>query len=214
MFEVGTVVSRGFEGFKANVGGWVLSLLAYIGVIIVLQVINQIVVMVVAKMNSPILLLPVVLLFSLLGFVIGTVFLLGWCHMALKTARGETVAMGDVFSQTGKLVPGLICNLIVSLAMGIGMALLCVPGLIAWAFLGLAMMFVVDKELDPISAIKASIAATEGARGPMVVLAIVMFLLYLGGAIACGVGLLVTIPTIMIAWAHAYEALSAKAATV
>lgn len=213
MFEIGTVVSRGFEGFKANAVPWILSFLIYIGVIVALQVVQQILIAVVAQMNSPILLLPVILVFALIGFVLGTLVLLGWSHMALKTARGQPVAVGDLFSQTGKLVPGLIANLIMSLAIGIGTMLLCIPGLIAFAFLGLAIFFVVDKELDPISALKASMSATEPARMQVALFGLVAMLLYIAGAIACGIGVLVTLPTAMIAFAHVYEALSGKAAT-
>lgn len=203
MFEIGTVLSKGFEGFKANLVPWILGMLVQAGVMIGIYVVFIVISVVLAQVADFLPLIAMLVMIPVLIAVI-TVLQMGLISMALKSARGQPVAVGDLFSQVKKLVPGVIAAII----MGLPSLIPCVGWLISFAFFGLALFYVVDKSLDPISAIKASMAATEPARMNMVILCLV----FLGLALLTIIPLaaFVIMPTILITHAHVYEILASK----
>ncbi|MGV1014574.1 MAG: hypothetical protein ACOYB4_06355 [Methyloceanibacter sp.] len=101
--------------------------------------------------------------------------------------------------------------LLVGLAVGLGMLLLIVPGVIFLLMFMFAAFIVIDRELGPIDAMKESRRITRGARWQLLGFVLVAVLINLLGAIALGVGLLVTIPVTTLAFVQAYRVLSAKA---
>jgi len=103
--------------------------------------------------------------------------------------------------------------LLVGLAFVLGLLLLIVPGFIALLMFLFASFIVIDRELGPIDAMKESRRITRGHRWKLLGFVLVMTLVNLLGIIALGVGLLVTIPVTMLAFAYAYRFLSAQAGT-
>ena len=69
-------------------------------------------------------------------------------------------------------------------------------------------MLVIDKGLPPIEALRESARLTKGKRWKLLGFAVCMILLNILGAIALGVGLLVSMPISMLATMRAYRALS------
>lgn len=92
-----------------------------------------------------------------------------------------------------------------------GFLLLVVPGVIWGLKYGYAGFLVVDRKLDPIEAIRESGRLTQGEKGQLFKLGLLLFCVNLLGAIALMVGLLVTIPTTVIAAAYALRHLQARA---
>jgi uncharacterized membrane protein len=74
----------------------------------------------------------------------------------------------------------------------------------------LCFYFVIDKGLGPIKALKASNQATEGAKWPLIVFFILCSLINLLGMLCFLVGLLATVPTVMVATALVYRQLSTQ----
>lgn len=68
--------------------------------------------------------------------------------------------------------------------------------------------FVLDKDMGPIEALKASAKATEGHRWFLCLLLLVLTLLNIGGAILLGIGLLFTIPISALALTWVYRKLT------
>ncbi len=106
----------------------------------------------------------------------------------------------------------LLTSVLYGVIVATGVALLVVPGVI-WALMfGYATFLVIDQKSDPILALRESRRLTAGAKthllGFVLLLACVNFL----GALAFGVGLLVTIPTSFIAAAYVFRRLQARAA--
>jgi hypothetical protein len=120
-------------------------------------------------------------------------------------------------SRAQELLAGYWSYLLTALLQGliviVGLVLLVVPGVI-WALkYGLATWVAVDQRLEPLEALRESARLTDGIKGRLLGFALVMLGVNLLGALACGVGLLLTIPTTCIATTHVYRALQVRAAT-
>jgi uncharacterized membrane protein len=87
--------------------------------------------------------------------------------------------------------------------VGIGLALCIIPGLFVLAFFGLAPYYFIDRGMGVGEALTASreAASSRGFALPVILCVIVGAL----GAIACGIGLLVTAPAAYIAVAFLYR---------
>jgi uncharacterized membrane protein len=99
-------------------------------------------------------------------------------------------------------------SILVGLAIGIGLVLLIVPGILAMIFFMFATLIVIDRGLGPIEAMKESMAIGRGHRWPLLGLIALAILIMLAGALAFFVGLLVAMPVVGLAFTHAYRVLS------
>jgi uncharacterized membrane protein len=135
-----------------------------------------------------------------------------YIRVALKLHDGEPL---DVTRPAG-LLSGfftfLLAYVLYSLIVVGGLVLLIVPGVV-WALkFGFAGFLVSDKKLDPIEALRASSRLTDGVKTQLLVFALLLFAVNFLGALALGVGLLVTIPTTFIASAYVFRRLQVRAA--
>ena len=92
--------------------------------------------------------------------------------------------------------------------MGFGFVLLIVPGVILSLGLLLAPYYVVDAQMGPIAAMKASWGATRGQKGDVFVLVLAGVGLALLGLVMCFFGILATFPIYSVAVAAAYTRMS------
>jgi uncharacterized membrane protein len=99
-------------------------------------------------------------------------------------------------------------SILVGLAVGIGLVLLIVPGVIAAIFFMFSTLLVIDRDLGPIDAMKESMRIGRGHRWSLLGLIVVLTLMALVGVLALFVGLLVSMPVAALAFVHAYRMLS------
>jgi hypothetical protein len=99
-------------------------------------------------------------------------------------------------------------SVLASLAVGIGFLLLIVPGLIAMVLFMFSTFLVIDRGLGPIEALKGSIEMTQGNRWTLFGFILLCMLIIFVGVLALGVGLLVAVPIVGLAFAYAYRLLS------
>jgi uncharacterized membrane protein len=102
-------------------------------------------------------------------------------------------------------------SILAGLAVGVGLLLLVVPGIIATLFFMFATVIVIDRGLGPIEAMKESMRIGGGYRWPLLGLIALLALILIVGALALLVGILVAMPVVTLAFVHAYRVLSAKA---
>lgn len=95
-----------------------------------------------------------------------------------------------------------------TIAVGIGLLLFIVPGLVAMVFFMFATILVIDRELGPLAALKESARLTKGNRWPLLGFVILLTLMFLAGALAFGLGLLIVYPIMCLSVMHAYQQLS------
>ncbi len=134
-----------------------------------------------------------------------------WTKAALTLHDGGKLEAPLVTGRLGGYFTYLLTWVVYVLIVAVGLVLLVVPGVI-WAIeLGFAGFAAVDKKLDPIEALKASRALTAGRKKQLFVFGLLLFAVNLAGALAFGIGLMVTVPTTFLAAAWMYRKLEAQA---
>ena len=121
----------------------------------------------------------------------------------------DTVDLSTLWHPQGFL-KYLGASILLGLAVGIGLVLLIVPGIIFGLMFMFSTFLVIDRELGPIEALKESNHITHGHKWRLLGFSLVLVLINLLGLIALVVGLLVTIPVSSLAFTHAYRVLSGR----
>ena len=138
---------------------------------------------------------------------------LGWGFVVyfLNLIRNDNTDYERLFDGYKDFIRIFVAEFLVNLAMGIGMILLIIPGIIIGS--GLVMTgFILkdDKEISAVDAMKKSWEMTDGHKGALVLL----FLSFLGWIIlsifTLGIGILFLYPYMQTALAHCYEDLKAE----
>lgn len=148
---------------------------------------------------------------AFLGFLISllasTVVAVAYTRLALSTVAGAHVGWDGLwapqfyFSMLGTTI-------LQSALVLVGFILLIIPGIIASLLLSLSQLSVVDKNLSPVDAIKESYRLTRPHLWQMFLFVLTLMVLNILGLIALVVGLLVTIPVSLLAFAYVYKKLS------
>lgn len=139
--------------------------------------------------------------------VVGQVVGAGIIRGSLAMTEGREFDYKEIF-KTEKIGPILIASLIIAGATFIGTILCYLPGLIIGFATSYTLYFVIDKDMAPVEAIKASVNLVKDNLGNTIVW-------YLVGGIVAGVGLavclvggLVSVPVVLIGTAYTYKKLT------
>lgn len=162
--------------------------------------------------NAPLTLTTFVM--GLGSFVIGLFIELGLLTFAVRAHDSvETVEIRSLWNPA-PFWRYLASQLMVGIAVIIGLILLIVPGVIlALGFLFSAYL-VIDKGRGPIEAIKESWRITKGHKWQLFLLVLAVAGINVIGFLLLLVGLIVTIPVTMLAVVHAYRTLEHRASEV
>lgn len=152
-----------------------------------------------ARSHAPVLSLAIQL--------IQVVVTLVWIRVVLRLADGQPIEWSGALLDD--FLPFLLTVTLVGLITAAGFVLLIVPGVIWGLKFCFSPFLTVDRKLDPIAALHESSRLTDGKKGHLFEFALLMLGVNLLGALAFGVGLLVTIPTTWIAAASVYRKLQA-----
>jgi uncharacterized membrane protein len=193
-------VSYGWNAFWKNVGPMLLLTLVIVVVNVVISLIGQ-------AMDSVVLSLVV----SAIGWIVGLLLALGLIRASLAVTRGEKPEVGMLFDSAG-FGPYILASILFGIGVAIGLILCIVPGIIfgiVFMFYGYLIAENPDR-MGPTDALKRAAEISKGHRWELFGFAIVLLLINIVGAIACGVGLLFTYGITAIAVAHAYRALSGQ----
>ncbi len=147
--------------------------------------------------------------FGILSWIASLFFSIAYIRISLKLVDGQTAEFADLWASYRVFWKFLGAEILYFLIVLGGLILLIVPGII-WAikysFFG---FFIVEHNMGPVEAIKASGRITRDTKGNLFLLGLLYFGIVLLGALACGVGLFAAIPTVMIATAFVYRKLAA-----
>jgi uncharacterized membrane protein len=148
---------------------------------------------------------PVLSFSYLIALVVQTFMYGGYMNLALKAARGQPTAFGDVFSGGRTLVKYFIFLLVAAILVDIGLFLCVVPGVIVALGLSLGYPLMTDQGLSAIDAMKRSWEMTKGHKLNIFLFALIGILVFIGGAFACGLGILfVSAPMAWVGLAYIY----------
>lgn len=102
-------------------------------------------------------------------------------------------------------------EILATLVIAAGFILLIVPGVIAAMGLGFVPFLVIDRGTWPIDSLKESWRITKGHKWQLFLLVLVLVALNFVGVLLLVVGVFVTVPITLLAFAHAYRTLAGKA---
>lgn len=143
---------------------------------------------------------------TLVGTVLQWWLYLGFMRMALAAHAGTPIRINMVFGESWKTVlQYAIVAILSGILVALGFILLIVPGFIVAMMLSLAPLILLDRHTDGIESMKESRRMTEGHRANLFLLFLLMVGLNIIGALAVGVGLLVTAPVSVLAFVYAYK---------
>lgn len=133
----------------------------------------------------------------------------------LRFARRKTVTMRSVVEHISfkKGIYLVITAMLHGLSVAVGLVLFIVPGLIFLFMFMYAIYFVVDKDMNPIQAMKESKRVTTGHKWCMVKTMVWSHIILFVGLIFLGVGLFVAIPITALLYPVLYVVLIDKNST-
>lgn len=182
-FPVGDIFKRSWDILMANLGPFIgISLIA----VLVVAVGNSVTVVGGSLLIGP--------------------FMLGLFRMALDASRGRKIEFADGFYGFNNFLPAFLVGLLVTIFSTIGAILCILPGLFVALIYWPVYCFLYDDRLDFWPAMEKSRQFVMANFGQWALLFVVVIGLNILGAMACGVGMLVTVPMTLIATALAYDA--------
>jgi uncharacterized membrane protein len=202
--RVGDAVSYGWNSYWKNVGPLVVIAIVVIAINLVVGLIAQATGSVAGQ-----------IIVQFIGFFLSMLISLGWIRVSLEVTRGVKPEVGDLFKFDG-YGPYILASLLFALGFYVGLILCIVPGIIfavAFGFYG----FVIAERGEGVGvmdSLKESADLTRGNRWQLFGLGLVLVLINLAGALACGVGLIFTLGITIVAWAYVYRTLRGETATV
>ena len=104
-------------------------------------------------------------------------------------------------------------SILLAIVIGIGFALLIVPGIILFLMFMFSTIIVIERGLGPIDAMSESRRLTSGHKWQLLTFSVLLFLINLLGLLALIVGIFVSIPVSALAFVHAYRTLTGMAAS-
>jgi uncharacterized membrane protein len=149
---------------------------------------------------------------SVFGWLLAEFFGAGFTLAALRATRSGQASFGDFFAAGGKFLVFVLMTMLRTLATMIGLILFIVPGIIVSLGFANAPFYVIDQNMGPIEALKASWRSTEGQKGQMFLLSLAELGIVLAGLLALCLGILVAVPLMVIARTIVYTKMSGTAA--
>jgi len=143
--------------------------------------------------------------------VLGMIMQIGVMKICLKFIDQEKPDYMELFTHYRYFLFFLVGSILYGLIVLGGFLLLIVPGIIWGIKYGFCMYLIIDREMNPIDALKKSAVMTEDVKFELFIFYIILGLFNLLGAMCLLVGLFVTIPTSMVAMAYVYRQLLASA---
>ncbi len=145
------------------------------------------------------------LVISLIVQILGA----GLIKNALNVTDDKPVSLGEI--GTWATNPKVItAALIVAGATFVGSIFCYIPGIIIGFLLNWTMFYVVDKDMAPMDAAKASVTFVTSHLGDTVVFYLLGIVAFVVGAILCLVGLLVAAPVVLLGAAYTFRKLNGE----
>ena len=140
-------------------------------------------------------------------FIVGPVDY-GVSFANLKAARGDKLEIRDMFEAFDNYLNAVMANVLVGAIIVIGLMLLIVPGIIFACKLVFTPYLVVDRKMEVIEAVRESWRLTNGHAWRVFLMGVLAVLLCIAGLICFGVGIILSIMWIRLAFASLYHAVS------
>jgi uncharacterized membrane protein len=118
--------------------------------------------------------------------------------VVVASVRRESPTLGTFFSGLARGLSYLGAFFLVATSSVLALIPVIVPGVIVFLGMSQATYLAVDRRLGPIEAVRASWQMTRGLRARILVVFLLEGAVGLAGLAACGVGLIVATPVILL----------------
>lgn len=185
----------GWQTWKSNL--WFL-----VGVTALLFILPNLPSYIVNRRQTPEL-LDIVLI--IIAWALSLVMSIGMIKITLAFIDSKKPEWKDLFVHSHYLLRYLGASILYALLVALGLVLLIVPGIYWGLKYQFVIYLVVDKDLGIREAFKRSGEMTTGVKWPLLGYAVLQILINYAGLLLFGVGLLVTAPVTMLAYAKIYR---------
>jgi uncharacterized membrane protein len=124
----------------------------------------------------------------------------------LEIANGQPVTIGSFFKPRN-VGPVILATVIVGVAASIG-SLCFIGGIVVALFTMFTNVVLLDRNLSPVDAIKASIDIVKANFGQAILVYLVASLIAAVGILVCGIGIVVSLPIAQLFLVYSYRKLS------
>ena len=145
------------------------------------------------------------ILISLLASALAYPFMAGINMVGIRRAADQPLSFNEIFSHFGRTVSLIITAVVMMLLIYLGMILLLIPGIYLGVAYLLAVPLVVERGLSPWQALEASRKAITQHWFKVFGLFIVLGLIIIVSAIPLGIGLVWSIPLMVVAMGVLYR---------
>ncbi len=146
---------------------------------------------------------------GIIALVAGIVLDVGLIVITLRFCDGNRGTVTDLFIHYPLGPRYFISKLIFILMVLVGMVFLIVPGVILALVFQFCGYHVVDEGTGAVEALRRSAATTRDARWRLFLFALLVLLINIAGFLCLLVGLLLTVPATLLAYAHVFRQLQA-----
>jgi uncharacterized membrane protein len=130
----------------------------------------------------------------------------------LKAARGNDLQVKDMFESFRNYWNAVLANLLVNVIVVIGLCIFVIPGIYFACKLAFTPYLVVDRKMAVIEAVKESWRMTGGHAWKVFLIGLLGIPIAIAGVICLGVGVIIAIMWITLAFASLYHAVSTSVA--
>ncbi len=141
---------------------------------------------------------PVFIAVNVFGQVIGALVGSGWTAVVVASASRTAPTLGTFFNGLSRCLPYLGAVFLMMLCTLCAAIFFIIPGIIVFLGLCQATYLTVDRKMGPIEALRASWRITRGLKGQISIVFLLQALIGLGGLLACGIGLFVALPVVLL----------------
>lgn len=148
------------------------------------------------------------LLISLTFWIVQTIIGLGIIKISLEFADKQKAKLSDLYTQYPLFLKYFLGELLSLMIVFFGILLLIIPGIIFAIKLKFVGYLIIDKSVDPVTAIKQSWNITKGQFWNLFLLTLLQLGISILGTLALFIGLLWAFPTNSLTTAYVYRKLS------
>jgi uncharacterized membrane protein len=135
---------------------------------------------------------------------------LGLARIYLRFRDGERPIFENLFDGLAQIHKYLAASIVAGVAVGMGLVLLLIPGVVFLIRLWFLAFVIVDTRCGPLDALQQSWEISRGHTLDLFLFFILLVGLNLLGLVCLGVGVLVTLPISGLALAHLYRTLKPR----
>ncbi len=147
----------------------------------------------------------ILMILNLIDFAVQILLGMGMTLILIRVYDNVDTGYRDFFEPIPAFVSYIVATILTTIIISLGFLLLVIPGIVASIALMFVPYLIIDRNMGPIEAIKESVNLSKGHMWNLLILGLFIIAFNIVGALALGIGLIVTIPVSALAVVHVYR---------